>query len=175
MTEPVAPIDWARQQQTEREQQSARKLLGQMSDRELTALYNRAETAERHFQLTASHLEEVLVRLRQTRAALAAEAELSAHAMRLRSDMAAERFAWQERGDRVEEANDRVRAELDRIEAAVRDNPTNPDFDGAYLAALRHIRAALDKTKETCDCPPTQAGLALCARCPGNNPKEPTP
>ena len=26
---------------------------------------------------------------------------------------------------------------------------------------------------ETCQCPPTNAGLELCPRCPGNNPKEP--
>jgi DNA repair ATPase RecN len=37
----------------------------------------------------------------------------------------------------------RAQAECDRIEAAVRANPTSPDFDGAYLAAIRHIRAAL--------------------------------
>lgn len=41
------PIDWARQQQTEREQQPARKLLDQMSDAELAALYERADRAER--------------------------------------------------------------------------------------------------------------------------------
>ncbi|MFJ3834475.1 hypothetical protein ACIPY6_03040 [Streptomyces sp. NPDC090054] len=28
---------------------------------------------------------------------------------------------------------------------------------------------------DRCDCPPTQAGLTLCPRCPGNAPKEPTP
>lgn len=37
----------------------------------------------------------------------------------------------------------RVEAECDRIEAAVRANPTNPDFDGAYLASIKHIRRAL--------------------------------
>jgi hypothetical protein len=40
-------------------------------------------------------------------------------------------------------AIERVRSECDRIEAAVRANPTGPDFDGAYLAAIRHIRDAL--------------------------------
>lgn len=39
---------------------------------------------------------------------------------------------------------ERVRAECDRIEAAVRANPTSPDFDGAYLAAIGHIRRALN-------------------------------
>lgn len=38
---------------------------------------------------------------------------------------------------------ERVRSECDRLEAAVHANPTSPDFDGAYLAAIRHIRAAL--------------------------------
>jgi hypothetical protein len=38
---------------------------------------------------------------------------------------------------------ERVRSECDRIEAAVRATPTSPDFDGAYLAAIGHIRAAL--------------------------------
>ena len=28
---------------------------------------------------------------------------------------------------------------------------------------------------DTCICPSTVAGLDLCARCPGNTPKEPTP
>jgi hypothetical protein len=37
----------------------------------------------------------------------------------------------------------RVQAECDRIEAAVRGNPTHPDFDGAYLASIGHIRRAL--------------------------------
>ena len=36
----------------------------------------------------------------------------------------------------------RVLRECDRIERAVRARPTNPDFDGAYLACLRHIREA---------------------------------
>ncbi|SDN18390.1 hypothetical protein [Streptomyces wuyuanensis] len=43
----------------------------------------------------------------------------------------------------------RVRAECDRIEAAVRANPKHPDFDGAYLAAIGHIRRALNPLKET--------------------------
>lgn len=36
----------------------------------------------------------------------------------------------------------RVLSECDRIERAVRANPTSPDFDGAYLAAIKHIREA---------------------------------
>lgn len=36
----------------------------------------------------------------------------------------------------------RVLSECDRIERAVRANPTSPDFDGAYLAAIKHIRQA---------------------------------
>lgn len=36
----------------------------------------------------------------------------------------------------------RVLKECDRIERAVKSNPTDPDFDGAYLACLRHIRQA---------------------------------
>lgn len=36
----------------------------------------------------------------------------------------------------------RVLRECDRLEAAVRDNPQDPDFDGAYLACIRHIRQA---------------------------------
>lgn len=45
---------------------------------------------------------------------------------------------------------ERVRAECDRIETAVRANPTNPDFDGAYLAAIGHICRALIPTCPTC-------------------------
>lgn len=48
----------------------------------------------------------------------------------------------------AEEAVERVSAECARIEAAVRANPTDPDFDGAYLAAVKHIRTALDAPKE---------------------------
>lgn len=44
---------------------------------------------------------------------------------------------------RDQAAVDRVGSECDRIEAAVRANPQDPDFDGAYLAAIGHIRAAL--------------------------------
>lgn len=36
----------------------------------------------------------------------------------------------------------RVLRECDRIERAVRAQPTNPDFDGAYLSCLGHIRKA---------------------------------
>jgi hypothetical protein len=36
----------------------------------------------------------------------------------------------------------RVLKECDRIERAVKSRPTSPDFDGAYLACLRHIRQA---------------------------------
>ena len=50
----------------------------------------------------------------------------------------------EERADKAEAAVERVRAECDRIEAAVRARPTAPDFDGAYLAAIGHIRAALE-------------------------------
>lgn len=53
-----------------------------------------------------------------------------------------------ERASKAEAAVARVRAECDRIEAAVRANPQDPDFDGAYLACLRHVRAALDGTGE---------------------------
>lgn len=43
----------------------------------------------------------------------------------------------------------RVLKECDRIEREVRANPQGPDFDGAYLACLRHIReAASTKPKE---------------------------
>jgi hypothetical protein len=53
---------------------------------------------------------------------------------------------WLETKDELVAERDvtaRVDAECDRIEAAVRANPTNPDFDGAYLACVKHIRAAL--------------------------------
>lgn len=43
----------------------------------------------------------------------------------------------------------RVLRECDRIERAVRGNPTEPDFDGAYLAAIKHIRAAAKGAPET--------------------------
>lgn len=43
----------------------------------------------------------------------------------------------------------RVQAECNRIEAAVRANPTSPDFDGAYLTAIKHIRRALTGEEET--------------------------
>jgi hypothetical protein len=36
----------------------------------------------------------------------------------------------------------RVLRECDRLERAVRNNPTSPEFDGAYLTAVRHIREA---------------------------------
>lgn len=42
----------------------------------------------------------------------------------------------------------RVLRECDRIERAVRAQPTSPDFDGAYLAGIGHIRAAANGTEE---------------------------
>lgn len=50
--------------------------------------------------------------------------------------------------DEAQATVERVRAECDRIEAAVRAQPTAPDFDGAYLAAIRHIRNALNRTDD---------------------------
>lgn len=67
----------------------------------------------------------------------------------LRADIAACREQqWPQRLGQAEKALSRARAECDRIEAAVRANPQSPDFDGAYLAALGHILAALDEPKE---------------------------
>lgn len=56
--------------------------------------------------------------------------------------------AWKSaraRANRFRSQLARVRAECDRLEAAVRAHPQTPDFDGAYLAAIRHIRGALDE------------------------------
>lgn len=57
--------------------------------------------------------------------------------------LAREELAANQRAERAEAAIERVRAECDRIEAAVHDSPTSPDLAGGYLACLRHIRAAL--------------------------------
>jgi hypothetical protein len=53
-----------------------------------------------------------------------------------------------QRAEAAEAAVARVSAECGRIEAAVHANPQDPDFDGAYLAAIKHIRTALDEPKE---------------------------
>lgn len=51
----------------------------------------------------------------------------------------------------------RVLRECDRIERAVRANPTSPDFDGAYLACLGHIRKAAGSIPcDLCDHPEDQ-------------------
>lgn len=52
------------------------------------------------------------------------------------------------RAERTEAALERVRAECNRIEAAVTDNHASPDIAGGYLACLRHIRTALDEQQE---------------------------
>lgn len=49
----------------------------------------------------------------------------------------------------------RVLRECDRIERAVRANPTSPDFDGAYLACIKHIREAASPVEVETD--PRQA------------------
>lgn len=53
-----------------------------------------------------------------------------------------------QRAEAAEAAVARVSAECDRIEAAVHANPQDPDFDGAYLTAIKHIRTALAEPKE---------------------------
>lgn len=79
-------------------------------------------------------------------------------AMRTRAEAAEEEVArllaespWLRASDEDRQAAEatirRAQAECDRIETAVRANPTAPDFDGAYLACLGHIRAALTPTK----------------------------
>lgn len=58
---------------------------------------------------------------------------------------------WQRERQRAEKAEatvERVRDACDRIEAAVRANPTSPNFDGAYLAGIGHIRRALDPQEQ---------------------------
>jgi hypothetical protein len=73
--------------------------------------------------------------------------------MRTRAETAAEdlmaetrrSLTAEARAEEVEATTARVYAECDRIEAAVRTNPTAPDFDGAYLTCLKHIRAALTR------------------------------
>ncbi|MHA6764749.1 hypothetical protein [Streptacidiphilus sp. PAMC 29251] len=52
------------------------------------------------------------------------------------------------RTERAEATISRVRAECDRIEAAVRDNPQDHAFDAGYLASLKWIRHALDGTED---------------------------
>ena len=49
----------------------------------------------------------------------------------------------------------RVLRECDRIERAVRATPQDPDFDGAYLAAIKHIREAAGPVPDDAD--PRQA------------------
>lgn len=49
----------------------------------------------------------------------------------------------------------RVLKECDRIERAVKGNPTDRDFDGAYLACLRHIRQAAGVLPANADEEPT--------------------
>lgn len=133
--------------------QPARHTAATITDNDLETLYARiadleqqVTIRERRFQLTATSLEEVLLRLREARAALAAEAELSARVMRLRSDMAVERFAWQERGDRVEEANDRVRAYTDRLDQLAGATISAADRR-LYSGIATDLRTALDDPK----------------------------
>ncbi|MER5461635.1 hypothetical protein ABT010_13295 [Streptomyces sp. NPDC002668] len=57
-------------------------------------------------------------------------------------------IALAEQAGKDQAAIARVHAECERIEAAVRANPQGPDFDGAYLAALRHIRVALEQPQD---------------------------
>lgn len=70
-----------------------------------------------------------------------ARRELAAmtHAATVNGD--AHRTAYQA-GEAARSALDRVRAEVDRIEAAC--TPADSEIKGAYLGCLRHVRAALD-------------------------------
>ncbi|GAA2803342.1 hypothetical protein [Streptomyces showdoensis] len=80
--------------------------------------------------------------------------------------------------EEAEAAIERVRAECNRIEAAVTDNPASPDLAGGYLACLRHIRTALDEQQEQPTGPaPTHIGGRAnaedCPACSGTNPPYP--
>ncbi|MFF7880998.1 hypothetical protein ACH40F_08030 [Streptomyces sp. NPDC020794] len=88
-----------------------------------------------------------------------ADADAVLAALTLRLDFGEEqawckicRRVWEGRSHQcesdAEQTVTRVRNECDRLEAAVRDNPTAPDFDGAYLTAIRHVRTALQPPKE---------------------------
>ncbi|MFE9844722.1 hypothetical protein [Streptomyces goshikiensis] len=90
--QPTGPIDWARQQQAARQQnaeQPGRKLLDQLSDRELTALYVRAEAAEAR----CDSLD-------------AAASEFAARAIHLLTAAEAERDAAEQRAEQAEHERD---------------------------------------------------------------------
>lgn len=184
MTEPVAPIDWARHYAAQREQHTGRfactgpctrgvcgasagpKACGTCCECRLTCDGPEPATVPpvRHTAdtITDNDLDQLYARVDFYEAAAARMRDRAevATVRQTRAEQRAEqaeadRDRWQAGLETAEvqlehhrRTLDRVRAECDRIEAAVRDNPTSPDLTGGYLACLRHIRAALDDPKE---------------------------
>lgn len=109
----------------------------------------------------------------EKRATAAEEGERRAHEQR--QEMAAERYAWQERGDKAEAALARVRRAFDRLRAAHVNADGEPlsAQDRGVVKALDRILAALDgdqpaEAEHTCPdgepCPPhDQAAEAPCS------------
>ncbi|MEU9498217.1 hypothetical protein [Streptomyces sp. NPDC048196] len=85
--------------------------------------------------------------------------------MEQRQELAEERYAWQERGDRAEAALRRVRAECDAIEAE-RARVDEPFGDGMVDATAR-VRIAIAgpaADRQPAPCPPG-GGCTLCSEC----------
>ncbi|MEU2180252.1 hypothetical protein [Streptomyces thermolilacinus] len=80
-------------------------------------------------------------RVAELEQALAAEWDVSRRLLNQRQEMAAERYAWQERGDRAEAAIDRVRATVDDL-----CREPHPEHDHVCPGDVRrYVLAALDE------------------------------
>lgn len=147
-----------------------RPRLDQMTDNDLDALHSELEGAKEFARSCARDTEKALKR--EKRAKLRADLlqcdvdtlrgglrEIGADPTQIQNLWAQIRLRngqWREekqRAERAEAALERARAECDRIETVVYVTPQGPTFDGAYLAALRRIRAALDEPTQPKDQP----------------------
>ncbi|KUH38406.1 MULTISPECIES: hypothetical protein [Streptomyces] len=110
-----------------------RPRLDEMTDDMLDALYARLDAAfERADRLATD---------------LTAEWDVSRRLLESRQEMAAERYAWQERGDRAEARAAELEAALDRVRATVTDLCDEPHPDHDHLCpddVRRYVLDAID-------------------------------
>ncbi|MFI5831070.1 hypothetical protein ACIA6C_28115 [Streptomyces sp. NPDC051578] len=117
-----------------------------------TLVGRRSERAEQAAKAERRRADTAQTELRTLRAGLRANGAEPTQLQNLWAQISLRNRQWRAAKQRAEQAEAvlvRVRAECDRIEAAVRDTPTSADLTGGYLAALRHIRAALDPQEPT--------------------------
>ncbi|HEY9413731.1 MAG TPA: hypothetical protein VIQ30_03150 [Pseudonocardia sp.] len=178
---------------------TGRRTASTITDTDLDQLYARIEQAELKAEAMTAAMESTAAdalahglchmklmaqctRAERAEAALTKEQQISRRLFEQRQEMATERYAWQERGDKAEAERDQARAALERVRhelAAIESDRKRLDddcdaFGDGYADAAARLRATLDEHQEQ-PAPATHIGgnAEDCPACAGTNPPYP--